>query len=150
MIHPHIRRAARERALQFLYGQDLTQYNWQEILEDFWQQNPSRPSIRAYGEKLIRGVCAHQAELDEEIHQALDRWSPERIGYVERAILRIAVYEMLHMPDVPPSVAINEAIEVSKRFGAEEAPRFINGVLDRVGRTHVAADSPAAEGDEET
>ena len=135
MIHPKIRRLARERALQFLYGLDHTRYDWQEVLEEFWKENPARPSTRAYADKLVRGVCDHRESLDQVIEAALDRWTPDRIGYVERALLRIGVYEMLHEDDVPMNVAINEAIEVAKRFGGEEAPRFVNGVLDRVRRT---------------
>jgi len=132
--HPRTRRLARERAVQFLYGLHLTRYDWANALDDFWAINPARPAAKSYAEQLIRGVSEHANALDEQIHAALDRWSPERVGPVERAVLRVAVYEMLHVADVPPPVAINEAIEVSKRYGSEEAPRFVNGVLDRLQR----------------
>ncbi len=79
-------------------------------------------------------MSRHLEELDEEIAGSLDNWTPDRIGYVERAVLRIALYEMRHCDDVPDSVAINEALEVTKIFGTEDAPKFINGVLDRLKR----------------
>ena len=130
-----VRRRARERALQFLFGLDFTHYAWEETLEDFWKDNPAKPGVKRYARELVRGVCQHHEELDEQIIEALDNWSPERVGHVERVALRIALYEMRYRDDVPPSVAINEAIEVVKRFGTDDAPRFVNGVLDRLRRT---------------
>lgn len=120
--------------MQFLFGLDFTGYAWDAAIDGFWAAFPSRPSVKPYAERLIRGVCEHQEGLDRRIAEALDKWSPERVGHVERVVLRIALYEMLHVPDVPATVAINEAIEIAKRFGAEDAPRFVNGVLDRLRR----------------
>ncbi len=134
MINPRARRGARERAVQFLFGLEFTQYAWEDAIEDFWTVCSSRPSVRSYAEVLIRGVCAHQQELDQRIAEALDKWSPDRVGCLERAVVRVALFEMLHVPDVPPAVAMNEAIEITKRFGADDAPRFVNGVLDRLFR----------------
>jgi N utilization substance protein B len=136
---PRIRRRARERAMQFLFGLDFTGCEWESAIEAFWDANPSRPGVKAYARRLIAGVCANRASLDEAIAEVLRNWSPERVARVERTILRIALYEMRHMPDVPPNVAINEAIEVAKQYGSDEAPRFVNGVLDRL------KNSPAAE-----
>lgn len=118
--------------MQFLYGIQVTKNDFESALEPFWEINPAKPSVQKYAEKVIRGVCENTHVLDEQIEDALDNWSPNRVGHIERAVLRIALYEMLHVDDVPAAVAINEAIEVSKRFGAEEAPRFVNGVLDRL------------------
>ena len=129
-IRPRTR--ARERALQFLFGLDFTQYPWDTEIGAFWEINPSRPGVQKYANRLIQGVCDNQEDLDHHIAAALDNWTPDRIGYIERAVLRIAAYEMLYIADVPSNVAINEAVEVAKRFGAEETPRFVNGVLDRL------------------
>ncbi len=129
---PASRHRGRERALQCLYGIDHTRYDCEEVLEDFWNQMPTKPGPKDYAEKLVRGVCAHREELDRHIHGALDNWTPERVGPIERNVLRIALFEMLHVGDVPARVAINEAIEVVKTFGAPEATRFVNGVLDRL------------------
>ncbi|NIA13025.1 MAG: transcription antitermination factor NusB [Nitrospiraceae bacterium] len=144
MPDPRVRRRARERALQFLFGLDFTQYAWDEVVEDFWDTHPSRASVRRYANKLIKGVSQGRDALDEAITGALDRWSPERVGRVEWNILRMALYEMRHRPDVPTNVALNEAIEIAKAYGAEESPRFVNGVLDRL-RTP----EPDASGDGE-
>ncbi len=132
MSHAQSRPAARDRALQFLFGLDFTGLDWEEEIDDYWEARPAKPGVRRYAEVLIRGVCDGQEELDARIRQALDNWSLERVGHVERTVLRIALYEMWRSEDVPVNVAINEAIELAKRFGADDAPRFVNGVLDRL------------------
>lgn len=144
--NPQMRRRARERAVQFLFGLDFTRYDWQTAIEDFWAANPVRPTVKHYAEMLIEGVMTHREEIDRAIAEAVEHWTPERVGRIERNVLRIAVFEMRHRPDVPRTVAISEAIEVAKRYGAEDAPRFINGVLDRIGNGHARA-SDAAEGE---
>lgn len=134
-VSPQVRRRARERALQFLFGLDFTQYDWSDAIAGFWVVNPTRANVMAYAEQLIAGVMAERESLDASIDAALDNWSPDRVGHVERNVLRLALYEMLHESDVPPAVAINEAIEITKRFGSDDAPRFVNGVLDRLKAT---------------
>jgi len=131
-VSPRIRRRARERAVQFLFGLDFTQYDWTAAVDDFWAANPSRPGVRRYGTKLIQGVMANIETLNNAIADALANWSPERVGYVERNVLRVALYEMRYAEDVPDNVAINEAIEIAKRYGGDDAPRFVNGILDRL------------------
>jgi transcription antitermination protein NusB len=130
--NPTIRRRGRERALQFLFGLDFTEYGWRESMDAFWTACASRPGVRQYAEGLIEGVMERVQELDAAIAGAADNWAPERIGRIERNILRVALYEMRYSDDVPPAVAINEAVEVAKRYGSDEAPRFVNGVLDRL------------------
>ena len=132
MPHPRVRRRARERALQFLFGLDFTQARWQEALEGFWRTYPSRPSVKGYAESVIQGVCENIETLDRDIDGALQHWTLDRVGRVERTVLRIALYEMRYADDVPAKVAINEAIEIAKQYGWDEAPRFVNGVLDRL------------------
>ena len=143
MVNPAVRRKARERALQFLFGLEFTNYAWEGALEAFWEADPARPGVRTYAEKLIRGVCEGQDALDAEVASALQHWTPERVGRVERNILRLALYEMRHSDDVPAAVAINEAIELAKSFGGDDAPRFVNGVLDRL--KDIAAASPPGD-----
>lgn len=138
-INPQLRRRARERAVQFLFGLDFTQYDWEAAIESFWDGNPVKPGARLYAERLIRGVMSHRIALDEAIDAALDRWNPDRVGRVERNVLRVALYEMWHEADVPVNVAINEAIEVTRVYGEEETARFINGVLDRLKETEPRA-----------
>ena len=90
------------------------------------------PEVRAYLEKLVVGVVEHQADIDPRITRASRNWRLERMARVDRNLLRLAVYEMTFCDDVPDKVAINEAIEIAKRFGASETPAFVNGILDRV------------------
>ena len=132
MPSPRLRRAARERALQFLFGLEFTHDDWEEALERFWTTHPARDGVKRYAHRLIKGVSTRREELDQEIAAALEHWSLERTGRIERNVLRIALFEMRYARDVPQKVAINEAIEVAKRFGADDAPRFVNGVLDRL------------------
>lgn len=134
MVDPRMRHRARARALQFLFSLDFTGYDWEDALEPFWRMKPVRPSVERYADRLIKGVCREKDSLDAAITEALVNWSPDRVGRIEWNILRIALFEMRHREDVPPSVAINEAIEVAKTFGADDAPRFVNGVLDRLRR----------------
>ena len=128
---PTTRRRARERALQILFGLEFTAYELDAVLPEYWEANPAKPGVRRYAERLVRGVVEQQAAIDAHLAQAQQRWSLARIGRVELAVLRVALYEMRYLEDVPPRVAINEALEVVKRYGADDAPRFVNGVLDR-------------------
>ena len=130
-VHP--RRLARERALQFLYGLEFTQNGWAQALQGFWEISPTRKNVRDYADTLIEGICERQESLDTAIQSALEGWTLDRLGYIERILLRIALYEMRH-GGVPGPIAINEAIELAKRFSDPETPRFINGVLDRLRR----------------
>lgn len=118
--------------MQFLFGLDFTQYEWRAAATDFWAINPVRPSVKEYADILMAGVMEHRAALDREIDGALENWTPERVGRIERNILRIALFEMRHRHDVPRNAAISEAVEIAKRYGSDEAPRFVNGVLDRL------------------
>jgi transcription antitermination factor NusB len=127
------RRKAREVALQFLYQLDL--HGDDDPLphaEDFWARHPLEGDTRSYAEALVRGTKQYQGKADEFIRQYAEHWELERMAVVDRNILRLAVYEMLWGAEVPPTVAINEAIEIAKKFGTGESSRFINGVLDRI------------------
>ena len=81
---------------------------------------------------IAEGVLAHQADIDERIRQTASNYDLHRIAAVDRNILRMAIFEMLFCPEVPPVVSINEAIEIAKRFGSDESGRFVNGILDRI------------------
>jgi transcription antitermination protein NusB len=123
---------ARCRALEFLFGLSFTDYAWEDEIEDFWALYPAKAGVRQYAERLIRGVSKYRETLDAHIESVLQGWRPGRIGHIERTVLRIALFEMLYREDVPDRVVINEAIELTRDYGTEEAPRFVNGVLDRL------------------
>jgi transcription antitermination protein NusB len=130
---PGKRRKAREIALQFLYqleqngASDPTPY---EV--DFWARRPVDDEAREFASSLVHGAKRHQAEIDKRISESTEHWDLDRLAVVDRNILRLAVYELLFEPGVPGKVAINEAIEIAKKFGTAESSRFINGVLDRI------------------
>jgi len=136
------RRAARELAVQAMFGHEFTGEPTAVDLDDFWPEDRSNDEVRAYVTQLVRGVVAHLRDIDARMNDALAQWDPKRVGRVERAVLRIALYEMLYEPDVPAPVAINEAIEVAKAFGSDDSPRFINGVLDRAHKKREAEPHP--------
>jgi N utilization substance protein B len=128
------RREGREVALQLLFHWDL---NVQQSLvgadlELFWEFRPSIQGVRTFATNLLNGVIARQATIDEKITKYTANYELRRISAVDRNILRMAIYEMLFADDVPPIVAINEAIDIAKKFGTEESGKFVNGVLDRV------------------
>jgi N utilization substance protein B len=88
--------------------------------------------VSPFAEHLVRGVHLHRVEIDEVIASASEHWRLDRMSIVDRNILRIALFEMLYCPDVPPKASINEAIDIGKKFGSEDSGSFINGVLDHV------------------
>jgi len=115
-----------------LFQIEITGDDWRESLNHFWRDHPSDREVRSYATDLIAGTIDNMERIDAAIRKVADNWALERIGRVERNILRFATHELLFMPDVPPKVAINEAVEVAKKFGSEEAGRFVNGILDTV------------------
>jgi N utilization substance protein B len=127
------RRKAREIALQFLYQLEQTGASDPAPYEaDFWARHPIDDEARTFASALVHGTKLQQAQIDKRIAASAEHWDIERMAVVDRNILRLAVYEMLFEPDVPGKVAINEAIEIAKKFGTAESSRFINGVLDRI------------------
>ena len=127
------RRKAREVALQFLYQLDQHGETDPTAHEaEFWARHPVDEQTHAFVSELVRGVTGRHAEVDKLIAQYTEHWDIDRMAVVDRNILRLAVWELLDHPSVPPKVAINEAIEIAKKFGTGESSRFINGVLDRI------------------
>ncbi|MCX7817735.1 MAG: transcription antitermination factor NusB [Kiritimatiellae bacterium] len=125
------RHEGRILALQFLFQRDFNVEDLDEALREFWGARPVRPKLREFAESLIRGVEQMRPSLDERLRGYLVNWELSRLAAVDRNILRLALYEMLHRPDIPPVVSLNEAIDLAKEFGDPDSPRFVNGVLDR-------------------
>ncbi len=133
------RRISREAALQFLYQEDFTikpdqqpGYDLEERFELFCSLFQVNKKARAYARVLLEGVTADLQAIDLTIGSAAKNWRLSRIAATDRNLLRIAVFEILRREDVPAEVAINEAVEIAKRFAGEESPKFINGVLDAI------------------
>ncbi|MCJ7774461.1 MAG: transcription antitermination factor NusB [Desulfobacterales bacterium] len=126
------RRRARELALQALFYADMNRSDIEKVLESFCSQfTPSKRAL-PYFTRLVRGVSQTRTEIDSFIENFADHWKISRISCVDRNIMRIGVYELLYCSDIPSKVAINEAIDIGKKFGAEESGAFINGILDGI------------------
>jgi N utilization substance protein B len=126
------RRLSREFAVQLLYQIDLNPEPLDTAFAEFWSERPCDPKTREFAETLARGVADNLETLDGLIQEHATNWDIRRITTVDRNVLRVALYEMLHCPDIPPVVSINEAVDIAKKFGTEESGRFLNGILDSV------------------
>ena len=127
------RRKSRELALQLLYQLDVQgEGSPRPHLDEFWTRHPVDVEVRDFAEALVRGTKLHEEKIDELISQYAQHWELERMAVVDRNILREGIFEILWAGDVPPKVAINEALEVAKKFSTQESSRFINGILDRI------------------
>ena len=151
------RREARERAVQFLFQHDLNPpANLEEALNQFWdsQQNAAlaedkgpatwgekielppptaeEAAVRVFAEPLIRGTLEHRNAIDEQIKSHAKNWDLHRMAVVDRNVLRLAIYEMLHREDIPPVVSINEAVDIAKKFSTQDSGKFVNGILDKI------------------
>jgi N utilization substance protein B len=126
------RTKARERALQALYQIDVAAEGIDDALARFWKSfEPVEREVMDLAESLVRGVAAHRKAVDATIEQVSTNWRLDRMAKVDRNVLRLAVYELLET-DVPVKVAIDEAIELGKKYGSESSGAFVNGVLDKV------------------
>ena len=151
------RREARERTVQFLFQHDLNPpESLDEALAQFWETQRAaaiaeekgaatwgqpvelppptadEAEVRLFAEPLIRGTLQHRDEADAVIKKHAKNWELHRIAAVDRNILRLAIYEMLHRDDIPPVVSINEAVDVAKKFSTQDSGKFVNGILDKI------------------
>ena len=129
-----MRRQSREIALQILFQIEFApQISFEDLLALFDEKKDL--SIIKYADHIIHGVQAHKVKIDERIQEASRHWKIERMGGVDRNILRLAVFEMFHATEMlEPKIAINEAIEIAKIYGSQESASFVNGLLDQVVR----------------
>jgi len=151
------RREARERAVQFLFQYDLNRpQSVDEALDHFWdsqraaalaeEKGPAtwgesvelppasadEAAVRLFADPLIKGTLEHRQEADDLIQKHAKNWELHRIAAVDRNILRLAIYEMLHRDDIPPLVSINEAVDIAKKFSTQDSGSFVNGILDKI------------------
>ncbi len=129
-IDPVHRSRARRRALQAIYAWQIASGSAQQLIAQFAHEQAKEIADLEYFEDLVRGVLRLAPSLDESLSAFVDR-DMDQVDQVERAALRIAAYELLHRPDIPYRVVINEAIDSTKRFGSEHGHTYVNGVLDK-------------------
>ena len=142
------RREGREAAIQFLFARDMQGEQKPEDAEAFWTLHSAKASTRAYAESLIKGVIAHQAEIDAHIMSIIVNFSIGRLAAVDRNVLRVASYELLYCPEVPAPVILNEAIDIAKALSAGESGSFVNGVLDKLAKALRKTSNPSPKPDE--
>ena len=143
-IDPAARSRARRRALQAVYAWQLSSSPVERVIEQFRDEQDMEVADLEYFEALVRGVVEHSEALDAVLAKYIDRGMGQ-VDPIERAVLRIAGFELAHRLDVPYRVVINEAIETTKRFGAEHGHTYVNGVLDRAAADWRAQEVGAAK-----
>lgn len=127
------RRQCRIACMQYLYSWSLNQpRDLNEDLRLFYEEQDEERDYYAFADELIFGVIENVESIDGKIREIASNWDFERIAKIDLSILRMAIYELLFRKDIPPVVTINEAIDLSKQYSAEESRRFVNGVLDRL------------------
>jgi len=130
-----VRREGRENAVQALYAIELGPAQPREAIHLFWESNRFKPAAKAFAQELLSGLLDKGDELDARISAKSPNWSISRMAKIDLAIIRLAAYELIYREDIPKNVTINEAIEIAKKFGSEESPAFVNGILDEISRT---------------
>lgn len=132
-----LRHKAREYALQMLFQWEVGRQPAERIQNNFWKSAPAAKTTRGFANQLFEGAVAEAATLDELVASHATNWRLERMAAIDRAILRLAAYE-LRAGETPPKVVINEAVELAKTFSSEEAAPFINGILDAIQKSLAA------------
>ncbi|MBK7599962.1 MAG: transcription antitermination factor NusB [Acidobacteria bacterium] len=132
-----------------LFSYDVTRPSVEELVETFWgEMAEAADDVREFANELVLGTVTHLDDIDERIRIRTEHWRIPRMAIVDRNLLRLAVYEFLHQPNTPRTVAINEALEIARRFSTNEATQFINGILDAIKRdleTQTGQEAPPPE-----
>ena len=126
------RRTARELALKFLYQTEFNSNSPDSELNSFCDRSNVSEEVQNFTQALIKNILFHKKEVDELLQKISANWAPDRMAVIDKNILRLGICELLFDPTTPPKVVINEAVEIAKKFGTEESPDFINGILDKV------------------
>jgi transcription antitermination factor NusB len=135
------RSRARELALHALYQLDLRGPEVIEELSHYIDENAGEPGVRVFALELFNGCRERRDELDAHIQRVAENWDIRRMAVVDRNVLRLASYELLFTNDVPPKVAINEAIDLAKRYSTADSGAFVNGILDRIHLDHRSSET---------
>ena len=126
------RTLARECALKILYKIEIAKDSVQDSFDDFWLSQEKAEDVRNFAETLVRGTRENVAKLDEVISKYTENWDIKRMAVIDKNIMRLSIFELLYMDDIPAKVSINEAIELAKKYGDVDSGKFVNGILDKV------------------
>jgi N utilization substance protein B len=129
-----LRTKSREFAMQMLFQWDMSRQDPTKLEGKFWRTAKAADNTRAFANKLFEGAAKEADELDALIVQHAQNWRLERMAIIDRAVLRLAIYE-LRIAETPPKVVLNEAVDLAKKFSSEDAGAFVNGILDAVNKT---------------
>ena len=133
-----LRSKAREVALHLLYQIEITKGDYAQAFESYLEHHPQRQEVIDFSSSLLEGTAKNINTIDELIKKYVKNWEIDRMAIIDRNILRLACYELYFVDEIPPKVSINEAIELAKRFGDVDSPRFVNGILDKIYKTETA------------
>jgi transcription antitermination protein NusB len=137
------RRKSREFALQMLFQWEVGAHLPDKVVASFLPAHNANAEVKDFARGLFEGTVAHVDSIDPLLRRHAEHWKLERMAAVDRNVLRLALYELLHHPETPPAVVINEALELARRFSAAESVEFVNGVLDAVRKAlPLAASAP--------
>lgn len=128
------RTRSRECALQMLYNMDIAGEPPLSIMRIYWENHPDLLSSKDFAEQLVIGVTSKKEEIDVIINKYAQNWKLERMAIVDKNVLRISVFELLYLDEVPPKVSINEAVNLAKKFSTAESGKFVNGILDKINK----------------
>ena len=136
------RTRSRELALQILYQVDIRKDNIDEFIADFWENQIASDdtlddSVREFSTTLVDGTLKNLGKIDEYIASYAENWQLSRMAVIDRNIMRMGTFELLYLEDMPPKVAINEAVELAKKYGDTESGKFVNGILDKINKKEV-------------
>ncbi|MEI7998621.1 MAG: transcription antitermination factor NusB [Candidatus Omnitrophota bacterium] len=132
------RTLAREHALKILYQIDITHRPLDLILLDYWKMEETKEEeISSYAKTIVEGVLKNLKIIDEKISQYATNWQLKRMAVIDRNVMRIGLYELQYASDIPPKVAINEAVELAKKYGDLESSKFVNGILDKIHKKEI-------------
>jgi N utilization substance protein B len=126
------RRKAREETLRILYRIEFDNTQVEETLDKYWKNKKLLPSTQEYSTWLVKGIISDLEKIDSIIQNASEHWRLSRMALIDRNILRMAVFELMHEKNISAAIIINEAIEIAKRYSGTESATFVNGILDAV------------------
>jgi transcription antitermination factor NusB len=126
------RSIARECVLKILYQVEIKKDEPEEVIAQFWEDNPVDKEISDFANRIVKGTLAHLEEIDTVLSRHTDNWDLARMAILDRNILRLGAYEILFLEDIPPKVTINESVNIAKKYSQEDSGKFVNGVLDHI------------------
>jgi N utilization substance protein B len=137
------RSVARECALKILYQIEMTSRTPENALIAFWEQEEEHPEdVRDFAAKIVLGIYENLSNIDEKLGEYATNWQLNRMAVIDRNVLRMGLYELKFNSDIPPKVAINEAVELAKKYGDHDSSKFVNGILDKVHKKEISPVGP--------